>query len=66
MTFFGRITKAKVDHPPWPLRRGRAIEVDDQLVEAAGFSTPQGEPDVLVSDAVDVRLGLPHVVGRSR
>ena len=63
---FGRITKAKVDHPPWPLRRGRAIEVDDQLVEAAGFSTPQGEPDVLVSDAVDVRLGLPHVVGRSR
>lgn len=57
----GRITKARVDHPPWPLRSGRAIEVDDQLIEAAGFSAPAGEPHVMVADSVDVRLGLPHV-----
>ena len=51
---------APVEHPVWPLRRGDLLEIDDSLVTAAGLSLPQGEPHVMFSAGVPVRVGLPR------
>ena len=59
---FGRITRARVDHPAWPLRHATLHNWHDELIVAAGFSAPTGAPHVLASHRVDVRLGAPHLV----
>lgn len=56
----GRVRYAPVDHPRWPLRHARLLHLDDTLVTAAGLSAPQGDPYVLFSDGVPVRIGLPR------
>jgi uncharacterized protein len=42
------------------LHRATARVVDDGLVAAAGLPQPVGEPLVLYSPGVDVRIGRPH------
>jgi uncharacterized protein YqjF (DUF2071 family) len=37
--------------------------LDDELVMAAGYPRPVGEPLVHYSPGVDVRIGLPHRIG---
>ena len=56
----GRTAYAPVDHPPWPLHRAELLELSDDLVEAAGLPRPQGEPHVLWSPGVRVRIGRPR------
>lgn len=58
-TFAGRLLWARVEHGPWPLHRARLIECDDSLVVAAGLPAPTGDPLVLWSPGVDVRIGRP-------
>ena len=53
---------APVDHETWPLRRAQLISLEDTLVIAAGIPTPQGDPHVMFSPGVSVRIGLPHRV----
>ena len=53
---------APVDHEAWPLRRAQLISLEDTLVIAAGIPTPKGEPHVMFSPGVSVRIGLPHRV----
>lgn len=53
---------APVDHEKWPLYSARLLELDDSLVTAVGLSAPQGEPHVMFSPGVSVRVGLPHRV----
>ena len=53
---------APVDHEPWPLRSAAATRWDDTLIRAAGLPEVHGDPHVLFSDGVDVRIGLPHRV----
>lgn len=53
---------APVDHEPWPLRAGTVARWDDVLLRAAGLPPPVGEPHVLFSDGVSVRVGLPRRV----
>lgn len=53
----GRLLHGAVDHPAWPLRRGRLLDLDDHLVTAAGLPAPYGEPLVHVADGVPVRVG---------
>lgn len=52
-----RLLHGPVDHPPWPLRRGRLLDLDDGLVAAAGLPTPVDPPLVHVADGVPVRVG---------
>ncbi len=59
-----RLAVAAVEHEPWPLHRARAADLVDGLVAAAGYPDPQGEPHVMYSPGVSVRVGLPRVVGR--
>ena len=51
---------ARACHSPWPLHRARARLVDDALITAAGLPAPRGEPLVLYSPGVDVRIGRPE------
>ena len=60
--FRGSLRYAPVDHEKWPLYRATLLNLDDSLVTAAGLSAPQGEPHVMFSPGVSVRVGLPHRV----
>jgi uncharacterized protein YqjF (DUF2071 family) len=57
---------APISHERWPLQRAKIISLDDSLVQAAGFDTPRaeinGEPHVMFSRGVKVRVGLPKRV----
>lgn len=66
-TRFGRrLMWADVDHPPWPLHRAEALAWDETLIAAAGLPAPEGEPHVLWSPGVEVRIALPHRTGADR
>ena len=61
---FGRRNAyAPVDHAPWPLQTATLEDLDDELVAAAGYPHPAGDPLVHYSPGVDVRIGLPHRIG---
>lgn len=51
---------APVDHPEWTLHRAELLSIDDSLITAAGLSAPRGEPHVMFSPGVPVRVGLPR------
>lgn len=51
---------ARAEHEPWPLRRATVLELDDELLVAAGLPAPEGEPLVHFSPGVGVRVGWPH------
>jgi hypothetical protein len=47
-------------HPPWPLYQAKVIELEEDLLEAAGLPSPTIAPvSVLYSPGVAVRFGLP-------
>ena len=60
----GALRYAPISHECWPLQRAEIISLDDSLVKAAGFATPNvaanGEPHVMFSSGVQVRVGLPR------
>ena len=56
----GHIRYAPVDHERWPLSAAKLVSLDDSLVRSSGLSAPQGEPHVMFSPGVSVRIGLPH------
>ena len=57
--WYGTTAYVPITHEPWPLRAAELLELDDGLVEAVGLPKPTGEPRVLFSDGVRVRLGTP-------
>ncbi len=57
----GRLVYAPVDHEPWPLHKAEVVHVESDLFEAAGLPLPQGEPHVLYSPGVHVRIGAPRI-----
>lgn len=58
----GRLLRADVEHPPWPLQEARATRVEDSLVQAAGLPQPAGEPLVHFARGVDVLVSRPMLV----
>jgi uncharacterized protein YqjF (DUF2071 family) len=50
---------ARAAHPPWLLHHAQAVDVDDDLVAAAGLPKPTEPPLVHYSPGVDVRIGKP-------
>jgi uncharacterized protein YqjF (DUF2071 family) len=62
----GSLRYAPISHDRWPLQRAEIISLDDSLVLAAGFESPRteinGEPHVMFSRGVKVRVGLPKRV----
>ena len=51
---------APVQHPNWPLQRAQLLALDESLITAAGLSNPSGDPHVMFSPGVQVRVGLPR------
>ncbi len=51
---------APVDHGIWPLRRATLLDLDDELMTAAGLTTPVGEPVVHWTAGTEVRIGRPR------
>jgi uncharacterized protein len=48
------------EHPPWPLHRAELLDLDENLIRAAGLPAPAGDPvSVLYSPGVPVRFGPP-------
>lgn len=53
---------AIAQHEPWQLHRAEVLDVDDQLMTAAGLPAPEGEPIAHWSPGTEVRIGFPHRV----
>jgi len=51
---------APVDHERWPLWTAKLESLNDTLLIAAGLSAPVGDPHVMFSPGVSVRIGLPR------
>jgi uncharacterized protein YqjF (DUF2071 family) len=62
----GRTFAVPVEHEPWPLRSARLLRWDGDLLAAAGLPEPEGDPHLLFSPGVDVRLGWPRPIGSVR
>lgn len=60
------LRSALAAHPAWPLHRAEVLELDDELLTAAGLPSPQGDPLCHWSPGVEVRIGLPHGVDTVR
>jgi uncharacterized protein YqjF (DUF2071 family) len=59
----GRTLHLPNEHPTWPLHRAELLDLDDELIPAAGLPRPPGEPvSVLYSPGVAVRFGTPSTV----
>jgi uncharacterized protein YqjF (DUF2071 family) len=57
---WGRSLHLPNEHPRWPLHRADLLELDDDLVTAAGLPAPAGPPvSVLYSPGVPVTFGAP-------
>lgn len=54
------LMNAPVDHEPWPLHTAQLVGLQDTLITAAGIPAPVGEPHVMFSPGVSVRIGMPH------
>ena len=62
-TRFGRrLMWAKVEHQPWPIQAATLLSCDETMLTAAGLPAPTGDPVVLWSPGVDVRIALPRRV----
>jgi uncharacterized protein YqjF (DUF2071 family) len=55
----GRIWKADIAHPPWPLQKASVVTMEDTLVCAAGLPAPRGEALAHYAKRVDVQVGPP-------
>jgi hypothetical protein len=55
----GVALEAFVEHEPWPLRHGRPVLVEENVLASVGLRRPVGDPIVHCADEVHVRLGPP-------
>src|SRR6266536_705754 len=56
----GRLAAAAAEHPPWSLRRARVVDLEQDLLQAAGLPAPGGPAVVHASAGVRVRIGAWH------
>jgi len=56
-----RLVYAPVQHGVWPLQRATLLHLDDELLNAAGYDTPTGEPLLHFTTGTEVRIGRPHL-----
>ena len=62
----GRTVWMPNEHPPWPLRRARLVDLDDELLAAAGFPDLATTPPQSVLHSVGTRtsFGMPQRIDR--
>ncbi|MDQ6874934.1 MAG: DUF2071 domain-containing protein [Actinomycetota bacterium] len=62
----GRTAYAVAQHDPWPLHRATVLDLDEDVIAAAGLPAPAGEPHVVFSPGVSARIGPPISLARRR
>lgn len=62
----GRTAYAAAEHDMWPLHEATVLDLEEELIAAAGLPAPAGEPQVLFSPRVTARIGPPTPVGRRK
>lgn len=60
----GRTAYVPAEHPSWPLFEATVLDLDEDVIVAAGLPAPVAAPHVLFSPGVTVRIGRPIAVGR--
>ena len=58
----GRLSYAQVEHAPWPLKRARAVHLEQTLTAAARLPAPEGDPLIHYSDDIHVRVAAPQTL----
>jgi len=58
----GRLVEARIEHPPWPLRRATLDHLDDELVAAAGLTPSDDAPLVHYTPGTSIRIGRPELL----
>jgi uncharacterized protein len=53
----GRFAYAQIEHAPWPLHSARVLTLEQNLFEHSGVQQPSGEPHVLYSPDLEVKIG---------
>lgn len=56
----GRLHRARIEHPPWPLARATVLDVRETLFEANALPPPQGPPIAHYSGELHVKIGFPE------
>jgi uncharacterized protein YqjF (DUF2071 family) len=60
VSWHGRTVYRPNEHPAWPLHRAELLDLEDDLLAAAGLPRPAEPPaSVLWSPGVPVRFGRP-------
>jgi uncharacterized protein len=63
VSWYGRTLYVPNEHPTWPLHTAELLDLDDQLLAAAGFPVADTPPvSVLCTPGVAVRFGWPSTV----
>ncbi|MFF4257138.1 YqjF family protein [Streptomyces sp. NPDC001663] len=63
VTWHGRTVHLPNEHAPWPLHRAELLDLDDDLIPAAGLPRMADPPvSVLYSPGVSVRFGTPSAL----
>jgi uncharacterized protein YqjF (DUF2071 family) len=61
VSWYGRTIYLPNEHPTWPLHKAELLDLDDELLAAAGFPVADTPPvSVLCTPGVPVRFGPPH------
>jgi len=56
-----KLLKADIEHPEWPLQRGRVLRLRESLVRATSLPDPAGEALVHFSGSIDVLVEWPKL-----
>jgi len=56
----GRVGYAQIEHEPWPLRHGRVLRLNEDLILNSGVPAPKGEPLVHFSRELQVKASPPR------
>lgn len=60
----GQTAYAAAEHETWPLYTATVLDLDQDVIQAAGLPKPVGEPHALFSPGVTARIGPPTRIGR--
>ena len=61
----GRLHRAEIDHPPWPLQPAEAEIRRNTMTAGLGFSLPDVAPLLHFARRLDVHVWLPESIARS-
>ena len=56
----GRLWRADIEHPPWPLYRASVVQLAQTLIQSSGLRIPRGDPLTHFAPILDVLVAPPR------